>query len=242
MGDQWPRKIDEALARASAILPVIGPRWLFLQNAADGRRRIDLEDDWVRREMETSLAANKRLIPVLVSGAEMPHARSLPPSLARLPEQQCFRLNEKADIPRLADHLAESMGFTRLNAPLDYPTPVDRSPALTDAELDAALARLGEWTIDTLDNPRGKDGVSVELVRIFKFRSFEDAVHFMATAARHITAADHHPFWENQYKDLRVRLTTWDVRHRITAKDVRLAEYLERLFRDYLSWEAPADR
>jgi pterin-4a-carbinolamine dehydratase len=41
------------------------------------------------------------------------------------------------------------------------------------------------------------------------------------------------PDWQNIWVSLRVWLTTWDIGHRPSFKDIRLAEYLEKLYRDY---------
>jgi TIR domain len=59
VGSDWSRKIEEALDRSTVILSVIGPQWLFLQNPNDGRRRLDIENDWVRREIEHALEKKK---------------------------------------------------------------------------------------------------------------------------------------------------------------------------------------
>ena len=95
---------------------------------------------------------------------------------------------------------------------------------LSEAELETALGRLPGWTVE-----QQNDG-AVELVRTFEFPSFEDAMRFMATAAHFISETDHHPAWTNEYKNLRVRLTTWDAGRQISARDIRLAEYFDRLY------------
>lgn len=239
-GDEWNRRIEEALARATVVLPVIGPKWLFLQNPDDGRRRLDVDDDWVRKEIEHATNAGKELIPVLVSGAPVPGTNALPPSISALPSRQALRVNDKRDIEAVIAHMETRLGFRRLRTELDFPTPVDRSPALSEKEIAEALSHLPGWEVEQRDSQRGRDGVAVELVYTFKFEGFEDAIHFMATAARYISRTDHHPFWENQYKDLRVRITTWDVGLRITSKDVRLAEYMQWLYREYSPGERPS--
>lgn len=81
VGGRWEKRLTGALDRASAVLVVIGPDWL---TTGDDGRRIDMPSDWVRREVEAGLAAEKRLIPVLVGGARMPRADELPSSIAGL--------------------------------------------------------------------------------------------------------------------------------------------------------------
>jgi pterin-4a-carbinolamine dehydratase len=235
-GDDWPNKIKSALEEATLLIPIIGPQWLAVHDD-NWRRRIDLADDWVRRELEYALANDKPVVSVLVSGASMPNGQALPPSLVELPNRQTFRLEEKSDIRELVRLLTERFDFRQITGKLDYPTPVDKQPELPPDELASALQRLPEWSPIEHDDPDGKNGISVELERIYKFKSFGDAIHFMATTARFIRVTGHHPNWENQYKDVRVRITTWDVGHRITWKDVRLAEYLDREYREYVAFD-----
>lgn len=240
VGDQWNRKIEEALELATVVLPVIGPKWLFLQNPEDGRRRLDVEDDWVRREIEFALTSSRRLLPLIVAGAPVPTSKGLPTSIRALTERQAFKIDDKRDIDILVTEFANKLGFRRIETELDFPTPVDRAPQLSDSEIAEALKRLPGWEIEKRDSQRGKDGIAIELVTTLKFRSFEDAIHYMATAARYISRTDHHPFWENQYKDLRIRLSTWDIGLRVAAKDIKLADYLLWLYRDYMPGEQPA--
>jgi pterin-4a-carbinolamine dehydratase len=112
--------------------------------------------------------------------------------------------------------------------------PLLMTPALEDSDLQAALSELSaDWKVEERPDERGDRGVAVELVRAYRFASFDDVIQFMAEAARFISATDHHPAWENEYRTLRVRLSTWDAKGRISSKDVRLARYLDALFREY---------
>lgn len=231
-GDMWPQRIEQALQRATVVVPMIGQKWLFVQDST-GRRRLDAPNDWVRTEVEYALREDKHLFPILVSGATMPAASALPESIHPLVERQCTYLTAKDDIKRVVDELSSRYGFVRIKAELDYPTPVDHSQPLPDEELERKLQELSAWRRIERPLERATEGTSIELVRVFKFRSFEDVVHFMATAARFISQTDHHPHWENQYKDLRASLSTWDTGHRVSYKDTRLAEYLDRLYREY---------
>lgn len=240
VGDQWNRKIEKALEYATVVMPVIGPKWLFLQNPDDGRRRLDSPNDWVRREIEYALTEEKELIPIVVSGAAVPSPNQLPDSIKELPARQALRVADKRDVDVIVEHL-ERLGFKRIKAELDFPTPVDRSPELSESEIAEALAHLPGWEVEQRDSQRGKDGTALELVTTLKFDRFEDAMHFMATATRYISRTDHHPFWENQYKDIRIRISTWDIGLRISPKDVKLASYLQWLYREYTPGERPVD-
>jgi pterin-4a-carbinolamine dehydratase len=133
--------------------------------------------------------------------------------------------------------MVDRYGFRSIVAEMDYPTPHDKQPELPEVELAKALRHLPEWSRTERDSSKGKSGVAVELERVYKFKAFEDAIHFMAAAARYIRVTNHHPLWENQYQDIRVRISTWDVGLRLTWKDIRLAEYLDRLYLDYVVFD-----
>src|SRR5262252_303451 len=52
-GDAWPDRIRTALESASAVIVLIGDKWLMSHDQY-GRRRLDLDDDWVRLEVSTA--------------------------------------------------------------------------------------------------------------------------------------------------------------------------------------------
>ncbi len=76
-GQHFPQRLNQALGEASVVLVLIGPGWLEEVN----RRSALPEVDFVRHEVEQSLARQQaglpvRVIPVLLSGAGMPQARA----------------------------------------------------------------------------------------------------------------------------------------------------------------------
>jgi len=80
-GRNFIEVLDETLRASDVFLVVIGPSWLNAASAG-GTRRLDDPDDYVRLEIEAALARPDLLvIPVLVGGAQMPSADSLPESL-----------------------------------------------------------------------------------------------------------------------------------------------------------------
>jgi len=101
-----------------------------------------------------------------------------------------------------------------------------RPALLTSEEIQAALVLLPAWNIVELNE-------HTELHRLFQLSSFPDAMHFMLTASRFIQVTDHHPRWQNSYSKGEVWITTGELQHRLSAKDVTLAQYLEDLFRQY---------
>ena len=83
-GEQFPTRIENAIAACRAMLVVIGPDWLNVSRDA-GARRLDEPDDWVRREIELGLARHDiAIVPVLYGGATMPRPEQLPETIREL--------------------------------------------------------------------------------------------------------------------------------------------------------------
>jgi 4a-hydroxytetrahydrobiopterin dehydratase len=68
------------------------------------------------------------------------------------------------------------------------------------------------------------------LIKTFTFASFEEAMQFMQNATPFISETDHHPTWSNTYNRVEVKLTTHDAGNKVTAKDRKLAAYLDNLY------------
>ena len=88
---------------------------------------------------------------------------------------------------------------------------------LTDAERDAALKALPEWTLR-------EDGLAIS--RDLKFADFNEAFGFMTRVALHADKADHHPEWSNVYNRVSVTLTTHDAGG-LSARDVKMAKWID---------------
>jgi 4a-hydroxytetrahydrobiopterin dehydratase len=86
-------------------------------------------------------------------------------------------------------------------------------PRLTDAERDAALAELPDWTLRA-------DGLAIS--RDFKFADFSEAFAFMTRVALYAEKADHHPEWSNVYNRVHITLTTHDAGG-LSQRDVKMA-------------------
>ena len=166
--------------------------------------------------------------------AELPEREGLPKELRPLLNHQAFELREEqwqVDVQQLLNRL-EELGFKRIGGKVKYPEPRKNAQALTDDEMRRILKRLHEWElVDDRVGPSGKK--KLELMRAYQFVSFEDAIHFMSTATRHITNVCHHPDWQNIWKTITVRLSTWDIGHKPSVYDIELAEYLDHLYQDY---------
>ncbi len=89
---------------------------------------------------------------------------------------------------------------------------------LDSAAVTEALRGLSGWT-----------GDEHGLKRTITFRDFRAAIAYMDACVEGIEERDHHPVWSNTYKSLDIHLDTFDAGHRVTKKDVDLAEFLNSM-------------
>ena len=202
---EWPGQTlsRDAIDRAGAVLVLIGPNWLHIQDEQSGRRRIDVEDDWVRHEVLEALRLkssreNLLLIPVLVGNTEMPRSEFLEGDLKRLADfqpERLFRAENVVDFAGIIHHL-ERRGYQPI-----YPQPVvtpddpyrPKEP-LSDKEVDDFLAEMPSWRIVESDKPGSPGHIIRELYKKFEFNSYEDAWKFMSLIDnRGIRPYNHHP-------------------------------------------------
>src|SRR5947207_13471378 len=86
-GRDFHKVLDDHLRKSAVMLAVIGPRWLDSRDA-DGNRRLDDPDDFIRLEVARALKRDIAVIPLLVGGARMPKAGELPDDLRGLIRRQ----------------------------------------------------------------------------------------------------------------------------------------------------------
>ncbi len=104
LGVDFREHINNALAQCDILLAIIGENWAA--KSADGsKRRIDEPTDFVRMELETALARNIPVIPVLAGKATMPSAHDLPATL----EPLSFRNATELRSGRELDHHVETL-------------------------------------------------------------------------------------------------------------------------------------
>ena len=94
-------------------------------------------------------------------------------------------------------------------------------PQLSEAERDAALAALPEWT-------QRDDGSAI--YRSFRFADFSEAFAFMTRVALIAEKLDHHPEWSNVYDRVEITLATHDAGG-LSERDVKAAHAIDRLLR-----------
>jgi hypothetical protein len=90
-GQNFVEGIQRAVETADALLVVIGRGWLNARDA-DGERRLDDPEDFVRTEIALALSGEAVVIPVLVGGAVMPAEEQLPPDLEPLAHRHALTL------------------------------------------------------------------------------------------------------------------------------------------------------
>jgi hypothetical protein len=86
-GAKFPVVLEKRLKECAVMLVLIGPQWLEVRDA-EGKRRLDNPDDWVRLELSMALKREITVIPVLVGGATLPPKAALPDDIKGLVEHQ----------------------------------------------------------------------------------------------------------------------------------------------------------
>ena len=94
-GVDFVERITNGVSACQGLIEVIGPTWATVKND-DGEVRIADPDDFVRLELEIALKRpDVTVIPVLVSGAQMPHRRDLPPELRAIARRNALELSDR---------------------------------------------------------------------------------------------------------------------------------------------------
>jgi hypothetical protein len=94
VGLDFAEVIERTVEKCDVLIALIGKYWLAATND-EGRRRIDLQDDYVRIEVSMALKRNIRVIPALLRGAAMPRSADLPEDLRPLVRRNALEISEK---------------------------------------------------------------------------------------------------------------------------------------------------
>jgi hypothetical protein len=81
-GADFVEKLKSTVNQCSVFLALIGKRWLG--ENGEGKPRVHDPNDWIRAEVSTAIERGVRVIPVMLDGASMPAAESLPVDLRPL--------------------------------------------------------------------------------------------------------------------------------------------------------------
>jgi hypothetical protein len=109
VGDFFDEDILAHLRVCRVVVVLIGTQWMSAQDA--GGRRLDDEQDWVRREIAEALSRGTRVVPVLVGDARMPLAGDLPQDIRDLARCNYVRLGHRhgdPDVDALVQRLREA--------------------------------------------------------------------------------------------------------------------------------------
>lgn len=90
-GQLWPNELKEKVNEAEAVIVLIRDviKWLGVDD--NNQRRIDHQNDWVRKEIETALNNRKIVIPVMFNATSL-HQIDLPASLGSLSDYQSVKI------------------------------------------------------------------------------------------------------------------------------------------------------
>jgi small GTP-binding protein len=119
-GENFRTAIRREIDSASVMLVIIGKQWTFAENS-DGLQRLEEANDVVRREIVIALENGIRVVPVLVSGAQIPRTAQLPAALARLTKLNAFAVSEQAfedEMASLAEYIRRWLAEQSTTTPL----------------------------------------------------------------------------------------------------------------------------
>jgi len=111
-GADFVEYIDEAVGSCDVLIALIGDEWLDCRDA-QGTRRLDDPEDFVRLEVAAGIQRDIRVIPVLVEGATMPRTEELPEPLRRLARRHALEVSDsrwRQDVNRLVETIHKVLG------------------------------------------------------------------------------------------------------------------------------------
>lgn len=169
-GEDFKEALETGIEAYDYVLVVIGPNWTS-ELKKRGTRNVT---DYVRLEIETALRLDKKVIPVLVGGAQLPKKSELPKALKEVLDKQSFELSNshfKEDVTRLVDAMGGGWGLFDLTfeLPLAWKTVV-RNELYLIVELDGGDENQS-WEINSWGMIRktGVDQISREaMAPLFK--------------------------------------------------------------------------
>ena len=132
-GLDFAEVIREAIESCTVLVALIERQWATLTDA-EGRRRLDNPDDFVRFEVQAALERGVRVIPVLIDGARRFSRSNCPPSCKSSPGSM---LLSRATALNAAQHLLDEQEALTLDIGF-------RAAAFDGHQPDHFLATLGQ--------------------------------------------------------------------------------------------------
>ncbi|MFN0120251.1 MAG: toll/interleukin-1 receptor domain-containing protein [Blastocatellia bacterium] len=123
-GDDFVEVLDKAVGDCAVLLALIGRDWARI-TGADGKRRLENPNDFVRIEVASALKRNIRVIPVLVENAPMPNEADLPPDLDPLTRRNALEISDKRwdyDVDQLSRVLEKEIYGADYQRPVSHGT------------------------------------------------------------------------------------------------------------------------
>ena len=161
-GIDFGEAIEKAVGSCDAFIVVIGKQWLNVTDA-EGRRRLDSPEDFIRLELTAALRRNIRVIPVLVQGAAAPSSGNLPEDLKKLSRLQAHEISDNRwdfDVGMLIETLEKVLkkGMTKDSGGKDDAIPKPfKFPRWAIAVIAAIVIGIGAYAIW----PPGKPGIEM---------------------------------------------------------------------------------
>lgn len=171
-GTNFEQALRDALSNCDVLMALIGPKWTDCKRS-DGRRRLDLEEDWVRSEIATALHRNVLVMPVLFGDATFPTQAELPEDLHLLVKQQKVDLTDtrwKDDVRELSKNLVSLMSGKPVKQS-DFDFAINGLQLLNDLMTEPAVAESVNRSKEVIENTYRQGS------RLGLFKAIHDALH-----------------------------------------------------------------
>ncbi len=157
----FKEKLEHSLTASSVLMAVIGKNWAKVVDA-EGRRRLENSNDYVRFELETALRLDIPIIPVLVDNANMPEAKELPSTIQELTVRQGVVVRHDPDFHRdverlilfltefLVDEIITQDEIQRKSLETQIPTPIQLPPMKRLIDSLSQRIQLNKFDFDAL--------------------------------------------------------------------------------------------
>jgi hypothetical protein len=112
-GADFVRTLEDAVGQCDVLIALMGKRWAG--DGSAGHSRLNNPADWIRVEVSTALNRGVKVIPVLLDGATMPAADSLPQEMRTLVRMNAIDVRNSrlsADVWDLTGIAMKSLGET----------------------------------------------------------------------------------------------------------------------------------
>lgn len=146
LGTDFRTHIQEVWRQIDAVIVVIGTQWLGIDAA--GVSRLSQESDPVRDEIETAVALDVPLFPVLVDGAKMPPATAVPESFGEFVYLNAAEVSSGRDFHQHVDRLILAIDHTLAKRAAATAQTGDDVSKTTTGTADDRVAAPASWRPD----------------------------------------------------------------------------------------------